>query len=127
MPSDRLPEIVRRYLDAYARRDVDAMLATFADDVVFEHLSNASPPVRTEGLAALEALARQSVGLFSARRQVVVDAVVQGDHVAVRVRFEATVAAELPNGWRAGQEIVLHGASFFTLRDGRIARLVDLA
>lgn len=116
-----------RYIDAYNRRDVDAMLATVTEDVIFENVSNASPGIRATGRAELEALARQNVGLFSSRRQTVLQAVVEVDRQAVRIEFEATVAEDLPNGWKQGQLIRLQGVSFFELRDGRIGRIVDFS
>jgi hypothetical protein len=125
--SAELPEVVRKYLEAYNARDVGALVETVSEDVIFENLSNAGPPTRTEGRAAFEALARQSAVGFSSRRQSVLDSVVAGDQVALRVEFEARVAVDLPNGWKVGQQLRLQGASFFRLRDGRIERLVDLS
>lgn len=122
-----IPAVVERYLAAYAALDVDAMLSTVTEDVVFENLSNASPPLKTEGKVQLEALARQSVTLFSARKQTVIEAVVDGDRVALRVSFEAVVAQDLPNGWKRGQALELIGASFIELRAERISRIVDLS
>ena len=49
------------------------------------------------------------------------------DAVAVEIVFEAVVAVDLPNGWQAGQRVVLQGASFYRLRDGLICDLVDLS
>jgi hypothetical protein len=49
------------------------------------------------------------------------------DRIALLVSFEATVAVDLPNGWKAGQRISLKGSSFFHLQGQRIVRLVDLS
>ncbi|MER2563565.1 MAG: nuclear transport factor 2 family protein [Myxococcaceae bacterium] len=124
---DPLPPVVQRYLESYNSLDVDSMIATVTDDVVFENLSNTSPPTRTEGKAQFEALARQTVGVFKSRRQTVVDAVVANDRVALRISFEAVIAVDLPNGWRTGQLITLTGATFIELRGALIARLSDLS
>jgi len=35
------------------------------------------------------------------------------------------IPKDLPDGKKAGQEIRLRGASFFTISNGRISRLVD--
>ena len=35
--------------------------------------------------------------------------------------------ADLPNGWKGGQQINLRGASFFELRDGLIGALTDIS
>lgn len=123
-----LPGVVKAYLDAYNRMDVDALLACVTDDVRFENHSNASPEsVVLDGKPALAELARQSLGVFREREQRVIDAVVSGDRVALRIAFRATIADAPPEGWTAGQALALHGSSFLTLRDGRIAAIVDLS
>jgi hypothetical protein len=122
-----LPDVIAKYLAAYNDRDVESLVATVTDDVQFENLTNHGDATSVHGRAAFEALARQSLGAFSARRQVVMDTVVGADRIALLVSFEATVAVDLPNGWKAGQRISLKGGSFFHLQGDRIARLVDLS
>ena len=46
-------------------------------------------------------------------------------HVALEIDYWCRLAKDLPDGKKAGQEIGLRGASFFTIRNGRICRLVD--
>jgi hypothetical protein len=41
------------------------------------------------------------------------------------IDYWCRLAKDLPDGRRAGREITLRGASFFTIRGGRISRLVD--
>jgi ketosteroid isomerase-like protein len=43
----------------------------------------------------------------------------------VELDYWGKLAKDLPEGHKAGQEMRLGGASFFTIRDGRITRLVD--
>ena len=104
-----LPDVIARYLAAYNDKDVESLVATVTDDVQFENLTNHGDATSVHGRAAFEELARQSLGAFSMRRQVVVDSVVGADRVGLLVNFEATVAADLPNGWKAGQKILLEG------------------
>ena len=118
-----IPEIIRRYLDAYNARDIDALLDTVNDDVVFEHVSNEADPVRVEGKAALGHLARQSAASFSSRRQTVRTCVATAEAVAIEVEFEATPAVDLPNGWKAGEQVRLRGG--VVLHDPRRADCGD--
>ncbi|MBN1948065.1 MAG: nuclear transport factor 2 family protein [Bradymonadales bacterium] len=124
---NRLPDVIRRYLQAYNALDIEAMLATLSEDVVFENHTNNGDSIRSVGRAALEILARQTADVFSARSQTVMDAVVESDRVAILVDYKATVARNLPIGWQADQQIEIKGASFFTLRDGLITQIVDLS
>lgn len=114
-----IPDIIRRYLDAYNARDIDALLGTVSADVVFEHVSNSAETVRVEGKPALAELARQSAAAFSSRRQTVRTCVATAEAVGIEVEFKATPAADLPTGWKTGQEVRLRG-SLFPFGDGRI-------
>jgi steroid delta-isomerase-like uncharacterized protein len=128
MPEARdLPDVVARYIAAYNRKDVDALLDCLAGDVRFENVSNAGGSMAVEGKAAFAELARQSAAAFAEREQIVRRAVVSGDEVAVEIGYRATVAADLPNGMKAGQVLDLRGVSFFRLEGGRIAEVVDFS
>jgi hypothetical protein len=71
-----LPDVVIRYLEAYNRRDVAALVACVTDDVIFENVSNAGDSMALKGRDAFLKLAAQSATLFSVRRQIVRMAVV---------------------------------------------------
>jgi ketosteroid isomerase-like protein len=81
--------------------------------------------VRVVGKPPLGDLARQSAAAFSSRRQTVRTCVATADAGAIEVDFVAKPAVDLPNGWKAGQQVRLRGASFFTIRDGLIAAIRD--
>lgn len=124
---DPVPPVIRRYLEAYNGFDVDTLVACLTEDVVFENVSGGQTSVRTQGRPAFMELARQGIAAFSAREQRVTNCIAAGSRAALRVSYRATVAADLPNGWTAGQVIALDGASFFTLRDDLIAEVVDVS
>jgi len=123
--SIRNRELVERYLGCYNAKDVDAMLALFAEDAVFESVSNTTGVIRTTGKEELRRLAKMSVEYFEQRRQTPVAWVVDETHVAVEIDYWCRLAQDLPDGHKAGEEMRLRGASFFTIQDGRITRLVD--
>lgn len=123
MPKNKI--IVESYLKHYNQNDIDAMLEHFADDVTFESVSNTSGVVRTNNKRELRELASESSEYFAERRQTVLGYVIDGDQVAIEVEFWCKIAKDLPNGTKAGQEMILRGASFFTLKDGYITRLID--
>jgi ketosteroid isomerase-like protein len=117
--------LVDRYLDAYNRMDVDAMLATMQDGVVFENYTAGVLSVRTVGLAELRHLAESSRHLFAQRRQTITAWREDGDGAHARIRFEGTFAIDLPNGVRAGQSIALEGRSEFRQHGGRLIYIAD--
>ena len=118
-------ELVEQYLRCYNDKDVDATLGLFAEDAVFESVSNTTGVIRTTGREELGQLARASAEWFEQRRQRPVAWVVDGKRVALEIDYWCRLAKDLPNGKKAGQEMTLRGASFFTIENGRIRRLVD--
>src|ERR1700758_3536155 len=59
--------LIDRYIDAYNRIDVDAMLATMHSEVIFENYTAGVLSVRTISAQELRHLAESSRYLFSAR------------------------------------------------------------
>ena len=121
-----LPAIIQTYLDAYNRKDVDALVACVADTVVFENVSNAGHSMKIEGRSAFAELARQAATIFTTRHQTVRTAVVDGEHVALEIDWIGTPAVDL-GPMRAGEQVVMRGASFFTIAGGKLTRIVDLS
>ncbi len=118
-------ELVERYLRCYNEKGVEAMLELFAEDATFESVSNTTGVIRTTGKEDLRRLTLRSVDYFEQRRQTPVAWVVGRTHVAVEIDYWCKLAKDLPEGHKAGEEMRLRGASFFTIQDGRITRLVD--
>ena len=122
-----LPEVIERYLAAYNLRDVAGMTEVLTDDIEFEHVSAGSTNVRVSGREAFRELAKGSAGVFSSRTQTVTFSVQSGEHVTAMVTFIGTVATNMPNGWRAGQQVKLRGCTFFCLRGNAICNIVDFS
>ena len=122
---DSVPTIVARYIDAYNRMNVQAMLDCLSGDVRFINRSNGETTNETHGIEAFRALAEQGVQLFAEREQTILDCIAIDDRAAVRIGYRAKVKTDLPNGWKAGQEIEMTGTSFFMISDGKISEVID--
>ena len=122
---DSVPTIVARYIDAYNRMNVQAMLDCLSDDVRFINRSNGETTNETHGIEAFRALAEQGVQLFAEREQTILDCIAIDDRAAVRIGYRAKVKTDLPNGWKAGQEIKMTGPSFFMIYEGKISEVID--
>jgi hypothetical protein len=117
--------LIDRYIDAYNRIDVDAMLATMHREVIFENFAAGTLTVRTVGIDELRHLAESSRHLFSSRRQTVTGFSEATGTAHVQVLFEGIFAIDLPNGVRAGQHIAMNGRSEFRERDGLLIYIAD--
>ena len=122
---DSVPTIVARYIDAYNRMNVQAMLDYLSGDVRFINRSNGEMTNETHGIEAFRALAEQGVQLFAEREQTILDCIAIDDRAAVRIGYRAKVKTDLPNGWKAGQEIEMTGTSFFMISEGKISEVID--
>lgn len=121
-----LPTIIKSYLDAYNRKDVAALVACVANDVVFENVSNVGQSIKLEGRAAFAELAEQAVTMFTTRHQAIRNAVVDGNRVALEVDWTGTPAIDL-GPMKAGEPVAMRGASFMTIAGGMLTRIVDLS
>ena len=122
---DSVPTIVARYIDAYNRMNVQAMLDCLSVNVRFINRSNGETTNETHGIEAFRALAEQGVQLFAEREQTILDCIAIDDRAAVRIGYRAKVKTDLPNGWKAGQEIKMTGTSFFMISEGKISEVID--
>jgi ketosteroid isomerase-like protein len=121
----QLPPIVENYIEAYNAMDLDGMLQCLTDDVRFQNILDGQVNVETRGKEQFAELARRGASAFHMRKQEAVRCIVVGTHVMAEIAYTATVAKDLPNGWRAGQHLAFSGASYFRLEDGRISEIID--
>lgn len=120
-----LPPPISAYLRAYDARDVPGMIACLAQDVRFRNISGGAVNAQADGREAFREMAEFGARAFSERAQTVLSAITVADTTLVRIGYRAVVARDLPNGWKAGQNLAFEGASLYRLRDGLIAELID--
>jgi ketosteroid isomerase-like protein len=123
--TSKLPYAVEVYINAYNAMDVEGMLACLTDDVVFKNYSGDQLTAEASDKAGFEELARMGVNAFKERKQTIKKAFTMGDTTVLTIQYDAVVAQDLPNGWKAGQKLDFRGASEFRLRDGKIIRITD--
>lgn len=119
--SDAATETVRRYFDAFNRGDPDGMLAELTDDV--DHHVNEGSVRRGKTLFA-EFCAHMSRCYGEELTDITIMASPDGTRAAAEYTVNGSYLATdvgLPEA--RGQTYVLPAGSFFTLRDGRIARV----
>ena len=117
--------VIRAYYDAFNRGDEAAFLALLADDVAHD----VSQGGREIGR---EAFARFLAHMNRCYRERIEDLVVLTESTGARAAAEFTVHGEyiatdpgVPEGTAParGQRYVLPAGAFFTLRDGKVARI----
>ncbi len=127
MHEDDKQILIGRYLAAYNAFDIDGMMAVLHPDIEFQNVSGGAVNATASGANAFRALAGQSAGLFSMRRQTMTRFDAQDDQACIGVEFEGVLAADLANGMQAGETLRLTGRTEFAFRDGRICRITDIS
>lgn len=117
--------LIDRYLNAYNSLDVEHMMDVMHQDIEFKNIAGGEVTARASGANEFRALAEESKRLFSWRKQRVLKYEPNDDGASIEVDYTGTLAADLPNGMKAGQTIRLKGQSEFVFRDGKIYRLTD--
>jgi steroid delta-isomerase-like uncharacterized protein len=120
---DRATTLVLNYYAAFNRADWDGMLALLSDDVVHD-LNQGSRETGREAFAAF--LARMARCYDEQLREIVVLASQDGTRAAAEYVVHGEYRADdegLPPA--RGQRYALPGGAFFSLRDGKIARVTN--
>jgi len=94
-------------------------------DIAFRNFSANQINASAKGITELRRLAEQSKALFASRRQTITAFSAVDDSASVEIKFEAILAADLPNGMKAGDALHLTGRSEFRFKDGKLYRIDD--
>ena len=127
MTDEEKKAMIDRYIAAYNRFDIDAMVDLVHPDVVFQNIAGGKVDAEATGAVQFRELALQSKALFAFRHQKVTVCRFTADAVAVDIVFEGVLAADLPNGIKAGEKFKLEGQSYFGFKDNRIFRITDVS
>ena len=119
--------LVEDYVRAYNNFDIEGMLKNLHKEVVFKNISNAEITFESKGIDAFKNQAEQAVKLFAEREQEIKNFVFGEDSVEIEINYRAKLAADLPNGLKAGEKIKLQGKSIFHFADGKISEIQDIS
>ena len=119
--------IIEKYVNAYNTYDIEAMMSVIHTDIEFVNLSDGEVNATASGIDEFRNLTEETKDLFSSRKQTIIDFKEKDDQAAIEVEYEGVLAADLPNGMKAGDTISLQGLSEFTFRNGKIYRIVDMS
>ncbi len=120
-------KVIRAYISAYNRFDIDGMTTYLHPDVRFKNFSNDELTAEADGVAQFRRLAVESKQLFSTRRQVLTRFGFENEVVIVDVSFEGVLAVNVPGLARAGETLKVAGKSEFEFADEKLVRITDMS
>lgn len=123
--ADRYKAIVEGYIAAYNALDVKAMLGFLHLEIVFKNVAGGEVNATATGIDEFREMAEQSKSLFASRLQVIASFDSSEDTARVGIKYKAVLAADLPNGMKAGDTLHLNGTSVFKFRDDKLYRITD--
>lgn len=127
MSDEKKKATVENYVRAYNSFDIERMLADLHDRIIFKNISNGQVTLETKGIEAFQDQARQVVSLFTEREQKINNFSFSEDRCEIEIDYQATLAADLPNGLKAGDKIELKGRSIFRFWGDKIAEIQDIS
>lgn len=121
----QMQQTIEQYIAAYNHFDVDGMLTKLHPEVVFKNVSNGEVDLITNGLAEFKDQAQEATAFFSQRKQQITDFKIKDQQAEVWIDYEATLAIDLPNGMKKGEQIALKGRSVFSFENDLIVSITD--
>ncbi|WP_090511542.1 nuclear transport factor 2 family protein [Paenibacillus sp. cl6col] len=116
---------IEEYVRVYNSFDIKGMVELLHPDIVFRNVANGEVTIETHGIEPFQQLAQHSAGLFSSRRQTILQYIESDGRIEVDIDYEGSLAVDLPNGLKAGDKIQLTGKTIFTFTNGKISSIED--
>ena len=117
--------LIECFIDAYNNFNIERMMELIHPNIEFTNVSSGKVNASASGERQFRNLAEQAKALFSSRKQSITKFTATGDGATVEIEFNGKLAADLPNGMKAGDMLNLTGSSEFVFSEGKIFRLTD--
>ena len=119
MSGEENKAIIRRWIEAYNERDMQAEADVLAPGFV-AHVPDAPAPLHLEGLEAWRGFTAPFVEAFPDLRLTIQDIVAEGDMVSARVAFEGTHRGEFQGLPPTGKQVAFSSMEFNHVVGGQV-------
>lgn len=119
--------IIEDYVAAYNNFDIENMLRDMDERVVFRNISDGEVNLMTNGIDEFRKQAESAKELFSLREQKITGLKFDETTAEAKISYRGTLAADLPEGLKAGSEIALDGKSIFHFAGDKISGIDDIS
>lgn len=123
---DQLPEQVDRYIRAYNAMDVEHMLVELDSLIEFRNVADGVVTDRARGIDEFERMARQSLQLFSARKQDIRSAECFKDTTILQISFSGLLHVDFSETLKRGMSLRLKGSSILRTKGPKIVEIIDV-
>ena len=119
MSEEENKAVIRRWIEAFNDRDLEAEAAVLAPGYV-AHVPDAPAPLDLEGLEAWRQFTTPFVEVFPDLRLTIQDIAAEGETVAARVAFHGTHRGEFQGLPPTGKQVVFSSMEFNRVVDGKV-------
>lgn len=123
---DQIPEQIERYIQAYNAMDVDHMLGELDSLIEFRNIADGTVTDRASGIDEFERIARQSLQLFSARKQDILNVECFNDTTILQISFSGRLLVDFSETLKKGMSLRLTGSSILRTKDSKIVQIIDV-
>lgn len=127
MHSNRFIKIVENYIKSYNSFDILGMTKDLHENIFFENISSGETNLKLTGIEAFKAQAEQVKNIFSERCLTITEIKVSENSVNVAIDYSATIAVNLSDSIKAGQQIKLQGTSVYEFENDKIITITDIS
>lgn len=121
-------QIIKAYIEAYNKFDIGQMISNLDQNIVFENIQDGKVTLSISGIENFEKQAQEATNYFSARKQTITSFHHEDHKSEIEIDYAATLAIDLPNGLKKGDELKLKGKSLFEFsNNNKIQRLTDIS
>lgn len=118
-------ELIKNYITAYNEFDVSSMLKNLHQNIQFKTIHKGKVVLVTDGIEDFEQQAKLATQYFTKRNQQIVAWQYVNDVLVLQIKYEATLAKDLADGFMKGDKIIIKGTSEFKFLDERIVDIVE--
>lgn len=120
--------IIRNYIAGYNAYDLARMTENLADNMIFENIQAGVVTDSLEGRDAFWEQANSAKDFFSQRKQTITGIHYFENYIEVDIDYVATLAMDLSEEHKQGDQIKLQGRSIFEFNDdGKISVIRDIS
>lgn len=119
--------IISSYITGYNTFDIPKMVEHFDDNIHFENIADGETTMSLLGLTSFKQQAIAARQYFSERTQTIQSFTHEDDRTTIEIDYEATVAEDLPNGLKKGENFAVTGRSIFEFWNGVVVKLTDIS
>jgi hypothetical protein len=120
-------KVITKFVEAYNRFDIPGMLQCLSHDIVFENVSNGKVNLNLHGIEVFREQAEKAAAAFTQRKQNILSFHHSDQKNTVEIEYEATLAIDLSESMKAGEELHLKGQSIYEFMGDKISVLTDIS